>query len=78
MLCQMLSFVQEGLGELRKEKKAVFMAKVREFLENDGAIDYCERQQLDELAAKIGITSEEMTEMISSISTTGPKTKEKK
>ena len=73
-----LSFVQEGLGELRKEKKAVFMAKVREFLENDGAIDDCERQQLDELAAKIGITSEEMSDMISSISTTEPKTKERK
>lgn len=64
-----LSFVQEGLGELRNEKKSLFLAKVREFLENDGAIDDCERRQLDEFAARIGIAPEEMSEMVSSIST---------
>ena len=72
------SFVQEGLGELCKEKKAVFMTKVREFLANDGAIDDSERQQLDELAFRIGITSEEMSDMISSISTAEQTTKERK
>lgn len=73
-----LSFVQEGLGELSAEKKSVFLAKVREFLENDGTIDDSERQQLDELGARIGITSKEMSDMISSISITEKTTKETK
>lgn len=73
-----LSFVQEGLGELSAEKKSVFLAKVREFLENDGTIDDSERQQLDELGARIGIASKEMSDMISSISITEKTTKETK
>ena len=61
------SFVQEGLKELREEKKGVFLSRVREYLENDGAIDDDERRELDSLAKKLGIPACDMEQMISSI-----------
>lgn len=70
-----LSFVQEGLKELRDEKCRAFMDRVREYLENDGIIDDDERRDLDSLAGKLGIPVCEMEQLISSITT---KNKEEK
>lgn len=70
-----LSFVQEGLKELRDEKCRAFMDRVREYLENDGIIDDDERRDLDSLAGKLGIPACEMEQLISSITT---KNKEEK
>ena len=61
-----LSFVQEGLKELRMEKQSVFLDRLREYLENDGIIDDDERRQLDELADKLGISAAEVSGAIDS------------
>ena len=62
-----LSFVQEGLKELREEKREIFLDRVREYLENDGVIDDEERRELDSLAEKLGIPACSMEKLISSI-----------
>ena len=59
-----LSFVQEGLKELRDEKGKVFVGRVREYLENDGIIDDDERRELDVLAEKLGMSGGTVKELM--------------
>ena len=61
------SFVQEGLRELREEKRRLFLEKVRDYLANDGMIDADERRDLETLAATMGIEAKVMESLIASV-----------
>ena len=72
------SLVQEGLRELREEKQQAFLARVREYLENDGVIDDDERRSLGQLGERLGISHETMERLIATVEEDMAKTKEVK
>ena len=61
------SLVQEGLKELREEKRQAFLGRVREYLANDGVIDDDERRDLEELGEKLGISNEAMERLMTTV-----------